>query len=141
LWGLLVAGLLCFGLYYYVPAMLGMQTGRTLYVVGTSTFGTTGGYLIPGVLMGLLQVGWVAVDAAMASPLHHARTQPDIKNSLQRHRDRVALQPGMGGHQRDPLRQPGRQVPELGSVPHDADRALGQPERHTPLPASAATIR
>ena len=67
LWGLLVAGLLCFGLYYYVPAMLGMQTGRTLYVVGTSTFGTTGGYLIPGVLMGLLQIGWVAVDAAIAS--------------------------------------------------------------------------
>ena len=28
LWGLVVAGLLCFGLYYYVPAMLGMQTGR-----------------------------------------------------------------------------------------------------------------
>jgi len=26
LWGLVVAGLLCFGLYYYVPAMLGMQT-------------------------------------------------------------------------------------------------------------------
>jgi cytosine permease len=67
LWGLLLAGLLCFGLYYYVPAMLGMQTGRTLYVVGTSTFGTTGGYLIPGVLMGLLQIGWVAVDAAIAS--------------------------------------------------------------------------
>jgi cytosine permease len=67
LWGLLLAGLLCFGLYYYVPAMLGMQTGRTLYVVGTSTFGTTGGFLIPGILMGLLQVGWVAVDAAVAT--------------------------------------------------------------------------
>src|ERR1700691_2675030 len=67
LWGLVVAGLLCFGLYYYVPAMLGMQTGRNLYVVGTSTFGTTGGYLIPGLLMGLLQVGWVAVDAAIAT--------------------------------------------------------------------------
>ncbi len=67
LWGLVVAGLLCFGLYYYVPAMLGMQTGRTLYVVGSSTFGTTGGYLIPGLLMGLLQVGWVAVDVAIGS--------------------------------------------------------------------------
>src|SRR6202453_4182483 len=66
--GLVVAGLLCFGLYYYVPALLGMQTGRTLYVVGTSTFGTTGGFLIPGILMGLLQVGWVAVDAAIATP-------------------------------------------------------------------------
>jgi cytosine permease len=67
LWGLLVAGLLCFGLYYYAPAMLGMQTGRTLYVVGSSTFGTTGGFLIPGILMGLLQVGWVAVDAAIST--------------------------------------------------------------------------
>ncbi|MEO6802114.1 MAG: hypothetical protein ABI197_02585 [Granulicella sp.] len=31
--GLLVGGLLCFALYYYVPAMLGMLTGRPLYVV------------------------------------------------------------------------------------------------------------
>src|ERR1700733_6293131 len=67
LWGLLVAGLLCFGLYYYVPAMLGMQTGRPLYVVGTSTFGTTGGYLIPGLMMGALQIGWVAVVGAVSA--------------------------------------------------------------------------
>ena len=58
---LVVAGLLCFGLYYYAPAMLGMQTGRPLYIVGTSTFGTVGGYLMPGLLMGLLQLGWFAV--------------------------------------------------------------------------------
>jgi cytosine permease len=65
--GLLVAGLLCFGLYYYVPAMLGMKTGRSLYVVGSSTFGTTGGYLAPGLLMGFLQIGWVAVIAAISA--------------------------------------------------------------------------
>jgi cytosine permease len=59
--GLVVAGLLCFALYYYAPGMLGMQTGRPLYVVGSSTFGTTGGYLMPGLLMGLLQLGWFAV--------------------------------------------------------------------------------
>ena len=64
---LLVAGLLCFGLYYYVPAMLGMQSGRPLYVVGTSTFGTTGGYIIPGLMMGFLQVGWVAVVGAVSA--------------------------------------------------------------------------
>jgi purine-cytosine permease-like protein len=58
---LVVAGLLCFALYYYAPAMLGMQTGRPLYVVGTSTFGTLGGYLMPGLLMGVLQLGWFAV--------------------------------------------------------------------------------
>lgn len=67
LWGLLVAGILCFALYYYVPAMLGMKTGQPLYVVGTSTFGTTGGYLIPGLMMGFLQVGWAAVIGAVAT--------------------------------------------------------------------------
>jgi cytosine permease len=65
--GLVVAGLLCFGLYYYAPGMLGMQTGRTLYIVGTSTFGTTGGYLMPGLLMGLLQIGWFAVATYFAT--------------------------------------------------------------------------
>jgi cytosine permease len=66
---LLVSGLLCFGLYYYVPAMLGMQTGRPLYVIGTSTFGTKGGYLIPGLLMGFLQLGWVSAIASVATDL------------------------------------------------------------------------
>lgn len=67
LWGLLLAGFLCFALYYYVPAMLGMQTGHSLYVVGTSTFGTTGGYLMPGLLMGVLQIGWVAVISSVSA--------------------------------------------------------------------------
>jgi purine-cytosine permease-like protein len=65
--GLVAAGLLCFGLYYYAPGMLGMQTGRPLYIVGTSTFGTTGGYLVPGLLMGLLQLGWFAVATSVAT--------------------------------------------------------------------------
>ena len=47
--------------------MLGMQTGRPLYVVGTSTFGTSGGYLIPGLMMGFLQIGWVAVVGAVSA--------------------------------------------------------------------------
>jgi cytosine permease len=64
---LLVAGFLCFALCYYVPAMLGMQTGRPLYVVASSTFGTHGGYLMPGLLMGVLQVGWVAVVTSVAA--------------------------------------------------------------------------
>jgi cytosine permease len=61
----LLAGFRRFALYYYVPAMLGMQTGYSLYVVGTSTFGSTGGYLMPGLLMGALQVGWVAVISSV----------------------------------------------------------------------------
>lgn len=58
---LAIAGALCHALYYWVPAMLGMSTGLPLYVVGSSTFGTAGGYLMPGLLMGLLQIGWFAV--------------------------------------------------------------------------------
>jgi cytosine permease len=58
--GLILGALFCFALYY-VPAILGMQTGMPLYVVGASTFGSKGGILIPGVLMGFLQIGWHAV--------------------------------------------------------------------------------
>jgi cytosine permease len=64
---LLVAGFLCYALYYRPPAMLGMKTGYPLYVVGSSTFGTTGGYLMPGILMGLLQIGWFAVATFVAT--------------------------------------------------------------------------
>ena len=64
---LLVAGLLSYGLFYYVPAMLGMKTGYPLYVVGSSTFGTAGGYLMPGLLMGLLQIGWFAVGTFIST--------------------------------------------------------------------------
>lgn len=64
---LAVAGLLSYGLFYYVPAMLGMKTGYPLYVVGSSTFGTSGGYLMPGLLMGLLQIGWFAVGTFFAT--------------------------------------------------------------------------
>ena len=65
--GLVAAGLLCYALYYVAPAMLGMKTGLPLYVVGSSTFGTKGGYVMPGLLMGLLQIGWFAVATSIAS--------------------------------------------------------------------------
>ncbi len=64
---LLVAGLISYALFYRIPGMLGMQTGFPLYVVGSSTFGTQGGYLMPGLLMGLLQVGWMSVNAFVAT--------------------------------------------------------------------------
>jgi cytosine permease len=64
---LAVAGLLSYALFYYAPAMLGMKTGFPLYVVGSSTFGTSGGYIMPGLLMGLLQVGWFAVGTFFAT--------------------------------------------------------------------------
>ena len=64
---LVVAGLLSYALYYYVPAILGMRTGYPLYVIGSSTFGTAGGYLMPGLLMGVLQIGWFAVATFFAT--------------------------------------------------------------------------
>jgi len=64
---LVLAGIFCYGLFYRVPATLGMKTGYPLYVVGSSTFGTKGGYLMPGLLMGLLQIGWFAVATFVAA--------------------------------------------------------------------------
>jgi cytosine permease len=64
---LVLAGLISYGLFYYVPALMGMRTGYPLYVVGSSTFGTQGGYLMPGLLMGVLQVGWMSVNAFVAT--------------------------------------------------------------------------
>lgn len=64
---LMIAALLCFALYYYTPAILGMKTGLPLYVVGSSTFGARGGYLMPGLLMGVLQVGWYSVSTDLAT--------------------------------------------------------------------------
>ena len=65
--GVVVAGLLCYFAVLPAPAMLGMTTGYPLYVVGSSTFGTAGGYLMPGILMGLLQIGWFAVATFVAT--------------------------------------------------------------------------
>lgn len=65
--GLVVAALLCHFLFYLVPGLLGMKTGLPLYVVGTSTYGTQGGFLMPGFLMGVLQFGWLGVNAYFAS--------------------------------------------------------------------------
>jgi len=65
--GLILAALLCHFLYYLVPAMLGMKTGLPLYIVGTSTYGVTGGFLMPGFVMGLLQFGWLGVNACFSA--------------------------------------------------------------------------
>jgi cytosine permease len=65
--GLVVAALLCHFLFYVVPGLLGMKTGLPLYVVGTSTYGVQGGFLMPGFLMGVLQFGWLGVNAYFAS--------------------------------------------------------------------------
>jgi cytosine permease len=65
--GVLVGGLICHFLFYLVPALFGMKTGLPLYIVGTSTFGAVGGLAMPGFLMGVLQFGWLAVNAYFSS--------------------------------------------------------------------------
>ena len=57
-------------LFYLVPGLLGMKTGYPLYVVGSSTYGTVGGFLMPGLLMGLLQFGWLAVNSAVSTSFY-----------------------------------------------------------------------
>jgi cytosine permease len=64
---LVLSALICHALFYIVPALLGMKTGLPLYIVGTSTFGARGGFLMPGFLMGVLQFGWLAVNTYFAS--------------------------------------------------------------------------
>ena len=59
---LVIAALVCHFLFYLVPGMFGMKTGLPLYIVGTSTFGAQGGFIMPGFLMGVLQFGWVGVN-------------------------------------------------------------------------------
>lgn len=61
--GLIAAALICHFLFYLVPGMLGLKTGLPLYIVGTSTYGVRGGFLMPGFLMGILQFGWLGVNA------------------------------------------------------------------------------
>lgn len=61
--------LISFAFFYLVPGMFGMKTGLPLYVVGSSIFGTKGGIVMPGLFMGLLQFGWVAVNIFFSSTL------------------------------------------------------------------------
>ena len=64
---LVISALVCHYLFYLVPGLLGMKTGLPLYIVGTSTFGAQGGFLMPGFLMGVLQFGWLGVNIFFAS--------------------------------------------------------------------------
>ncbi|HUE37669.1 MAG TPA: hypothetical protein VMO20_09780, partial [Candidatus Acidoferrum sp.] len=69
-WALLslaLSAVICYAFFYLVPAVFGMRTGLPLYIVGTSTFGAVGGFLMPGFLMGLLQFGWLGVNCYFSS--------------------------------------------------------------------------
>jgi cytosine permease len=76
--GLILAALLCHFLYYLVPAMLGMKTGLPLYIVGTSTYGAIGGFVMPGFVMGLLQFGWLGVNSCFSAAFLVKPFYPDL---------------------------------------------------------------
>ncbi len=61
--GIVIGAVICHVFFYLVPGLLGMKTGLPLYVVGTSTYGAMGGRIMPGLVMGLLQFGWLGVNA------------------------------------------------------------------------------
>ena len=61
--GLIIGAVICHFFFYMAPAMLGVKTGLPLYVIGTSTYGVRGGLIMPGFLMGVLQFGWLGVNA------------------------------------------------------------------------------
>ena len=67
--GVIIAALICHFCFYLVPGMLGMKTGLPLYIVGTSTYGVRGGFLMPGFFMGILQFGWLGVNAYFSAML------------------------------------------------------------------------
>ena len=62
----IIAAFICYFCFYHVPGMLGMKTGLPLYIVGTSTYGVQGGFIMPGFLMGCLQFGWLSVNGYFA---------------------------------------------------------------------------
>ena len=65
--GLVVSALICHYLFYLVPGLLGLKTGLPLYIVGASTYGARGGFLMPAFLMGVLQFGWLGVNSYFSS--------------------------------------------------------------------------
>jgi cytosine permease len=67
--GVILSGFICHFASYLAPGLMGMKTGLPLAVVGTSTYGVTGGFLMPGFFMGILQFGWLAVNMFFSAEL------------------------------------------------------------------------
>jgi cytosine permease len=71
-WGVMGAALgsvLAYQFLYYVPSMWGTRTGKPLAVIATSTFGVSGATYVPGLILTLVQVVWLAVATSYASRL------------------------------------------------------------------------
>lgn len=59
--GAVIGGLLACVLLFLAPALQGLRTRQPLMVVATSAFGVRGSTLVPGLLLGLVQIIWFAV--------------------------------------------------------------------------------
>lgn len=70
--GLLIGGALSFLLFFLIPATMGMQTGYPTAVLGSSTFGSKGGRVAPGIVVALVQSVWVGAAAYYAARLFTA---------------------------------------------------------------------
>lgn len=79
--GVIVAALICHFACYLAPGMMGMKTGLPLAVVGTSTYGVRGGFLMPGFFMGVLQFGWLAVNSYFSAKLLAGMVQDNAEGS------------------------------------------------------------
>lgn len=67
--GIILAAFICHFATYLAPGLMGMKSGLSLAVVGTSTYGVIGGFLMPGFFMGILQFGWLAVNSYFSAKL------------------------------------------------------------------------
>ncbi len=67
--GVVLSAAIIHFLFYVVPGLMGKRTGLPLYVVGTSTYGVTGGLFMPGFLMGILQFFWLGFNAFFVSDI------------------------------------------------------------------------
>ncbi len=74
--GVIVGALICHFFFYLTAGMFGMKTGLPLAVIGSSIFGEKGGIIMPGLLMGLLQFGWLAVNCMAASGISETLGAP-----------------------------------------------------------------
>ena len=126
--GIIAAALICHFLFYLVPGMLGMKTGLPLYIVGTSTYGVHGGFLMPGFLMGLLQFGWLAVNAFFAGILLCSRLgQGPGTRAARGRRHGVGDCRGVHGPEGHPVRCESRHLPAADSAGHLCDLVLRRP--------------
>lgn len=73
--GAAVGGLLCYLLLFRAPALWGQRTGRPIAVLAARTFGVDGATWVPGLLLTLVQVVWLAVATLYGTALGLAGLQ------------------------------------------------------------------